>query len=117
MQDGLGVAVRAQHVAAGDQPLTQLPVVVDLAVEDDDLGAIFVEDRLLAAAQIDDAETSHAESDGTLDEDPLVVRTPMLERRAHALHEIPGNRTTRISVRKPRDAAHYLSLSSSSRNV
>src|SRR3989454_7695838 len=40
--------------------------VVDLAVEDDDLRPVFVEDRLSPARQVDDAEPTHPEADGAL---------------------------------------------------
>ena len=40
----------------------QLPVVVDLAVEDDANGAVLVVDRLMTACEVDDREPPHAET-------------------------------------------------------
>src|SRR6266566_4116051 len=60
-----------------------IAVVVDLAVEDDDLRLVFVEDRLSSARQIDDAEPSHPEADVAVHVGALVVRPPMTNRLAH----------------------------------
>ena len=83
MQDDLGVALSGEHVSLRDQPTPELAVVVDLAVEDDDLRVVFVEDRLSSARQIDDAEPSHPEADVAVHVGALVVRPPMTNRLAH----------------------------------
>jgi hypothetical protein len=54
VNDGLGVAPRREPVAARDQLITQFPVVVDFAVEDDPHRAVFVGDRLTASGHVDD---------------------------------------------------------------
>ena len=54
-------AFDAELMAARDQPLAELPVVVDLAVEDQLDRAVFVGDRLVGRlAQIDDAQAAEA---------------------------------------------------------
>src|SRR5690606_17757081 len=71
------------HVAPPDQPVPELAVVVDLAVEDDRDGAVFVGDGLAAAAQVDDAEPPHAEADAVGREESVLVRAATRDRRGH----------------------------------
>ena len=93
-------------MAAGDELPAELLIIVDLAVEDDDLGPVFVEDRLSATAQIDNAETSHAEADATVYEQPLVVGPPVADGRTHAAECLGGNGTIPFAVHDTDDAAH-----------
>ena len=106
MQNGLGVAGGADGVPAGDEPLAQVPVVVDLPVEDDHLRAVFVEDRLATAAQVDDAESAHAEADGALYVQPLVVGPAVRYRGAHPPQQRFRHRALPLPVHDSRDAAH-----------
>src|SRR5262249_4647806 len=60
MNDDFGVAmVGGKPVSGALELLAQLDVVVDLAVEDDRNGAVFVEDRLLTGGHVDDRQTAH----------------------------------------------------------
>ena len=56
VNDGLRVAVCAELVAFGFEPVAQLGKVVDLTIEHDPHRAVLVAHRLMAAADIDDAE-------------------------------------------------------------
>jgi len=87
MQNRLGIALRRECVSAPQQLAPQLAVIVDLAVEDDDLGPIFVENRLAPAGQVDDAEPPHAQSHGAVHIDALVVRPSVPDGFAHLPHE------------------------------
>ena len=62
-----------QRVAAGEQLLAQLGVVVDLAVEDDDDGAVLVGHRLRAAGDVEDREPPVAEADAVADVEAVAV--------------------------------------------
>src|SRR5256885_9788478 len=106
MEARLGRSARAKVVPWTDEAAAQVLVVVDLPVEDDDLGAVFVEDRLPAAAQIDDAEPAHAEPDPVADVDPLVIRAAMLHRGAHAAYQCLRHRPLPLPVHDSCDAAH-----------
>jgi hypothetical protein len=57
----LGVALGVEHMAQGLQFGDQFLVVVDLAVEDDDHRAVFVEQRLLAGGDVDDGQAPVAQ--------------------------------------------------------
>ncbi len=52
---------RAETMPLGFEQRAQIAVVVDLAVEDDPAGAVFVRHRLMAAGAIDDREPAMAE--------------------------------------------------------
>ena len=62
VNDGFRVGSGGKLMAPADQIGREIGIVVDLAVEDDRNGAVFIEDRLLAAAEIDDAETAMAQA-------------------------------------------------------
>src|SRR3954451_3302544 len=57
MQEDFDVAVRAEDVAFLLERVSELAIVVDLAVAEEDERAVFAVDRLVAAGQIDDAQT------------------------------------------------------------
>src|SRR5688572_18311564 len=84
MHDRFGVAVRAKRVAAFYEVLTQLDVVEDLAVERDPDRAVFVAQRLLARAQVDDGQAAMTQPDAGLDVIALLVRPTVQQRASHA---------------------------------
>src|ERR1044071_5442500 len=66
----------------------QFDVVVNLAIEDDTDCAVLVENRLVAAGQIDDAEAAVSESDVAAHEESLTVRTAVAERGRHPAQQV-----------------------------
>ena len=60
VDEGFGVAEGGEGVSEALELGAEFAVVVDFAVEDDGAGAVFVEDGLPAAGEVDDAEASHA---------------------------------------------------------
>src|SRR4051812_48334632 len=64
------------------------PVIVDFAVEHQPDGLVFVMDGLMSRGQIDDAQPSHPEADARLHMQTLIVRTPMPDDLAHAVHQV-----------------------------
>ena len=71
-------------MAAPNQIRAQFLKVINLAVVDDPSRLIFVEERLMTARQVDDAEAAHAQTGAILDEDAFVVRPTMNDHVAHA---------------------------------
>ncbi len=63
VDDGLGVRVGLEAMTAVLELLAEILEVVDLAVEDDADGAVFVVDRLVAAGDVDDGQAAHAQAD------------------------------------------------------
>src|SRR5260370_1196953 len=106
VQHRFRVALGAEAVTATEELGAKAPVVVDLAVEDDRLGPILGEDRLLSTHQVDDGEPPHAEPRASRHEDPLIVGTPVADRRAHGPDPLRLHRALRILVDDAYDAAH-----------
>ncbi len=79
----LGVAARAEDVPLGRQSGVQFEVVVDFAVEDDGDTAVFVEDRLIPARHVDDAQAAHPQGDAGGVEEAVTVRPAMGDARGH----------------------------------
>ena len=61
VNDRFGVALRPVAMPARFERRSHVAVVVDLAVVRDPHGAVFVGERLMAAGEIDDAETTMCE--------------------------------------------------------
>src|SRR4051795_8412517 len=91
MDDDLGVRVGFEAMSARLQGAAQLEVVIDLAVEYHPYRAIFVVNRLMAAAQIDDAQAPHRQTDTRLAKRAAVVRTSPHERAVHAVQRVIGD--------------------------
>jgi len=83
MGQDLGVAVGGQPVAAGQDGLAQLRVVVDLAVVHDDHGAVLVRHRLGPARHVLDRQPAVGEVNRLAAEEPLAVRPPVGDRVGH----------------------------------
>ena len=62
VDDGFGVGLGAEAMAAGLELAAELAMVVDLAVEDDPDRAVFVGHRLLAAGPVDDRQAPVTEA-------------------------------------------------------
>ena len=87
VHERLGIARGPQLVALLLQLRAQVAVVVDLAVEDGDDRAVLVEDRLVAAGEIDDAQTARAERDAVVREVALAVGPAMDDPIRHPADE------------------------------
>ena len=84
----LAVAARVHPVAPLLEPLAQLAVVVDLAVEDRHDVARLVEERLLAVLGIDDREAPHSEAHVRVEVLALAVRPAVRHPRHHRAHQV-----------------------------
>ena len=95
-------------MAVGNQSRPQCLEVVDLAVERDADGTVFVRHRLIAERrQVDDRETTEAEADAVVvaDEDSLRVGSAMVETIAHR-HDVLGADWRTVERQFTADAAH-----------
>jgi len=71
----------------------QLRVVVDLAVLDDDARTVLARDRLVAAGEVDDRETSRCERDRAVRVLAAAIRAAVRERRAHRRQPVEVGRS------------------------
>ena len=115
VHDGFGVGGRPEPVPAPRQVRAQLAIVVDLAVEDDDLGAVLVRDRLAPSFQVDDAQPAHAEADLPRDEKSFVVGPTVANGPAHRPDHSRLDGLLQIAVNDAYDAAHTSAGSSVTR--
>lgn len=58
-------------------------MVIDLTIENDPDGLVFVRDRLVTGGEVDDAKAAHADADLTIMVDALVIRTAVRDYVAH----------------------------------
>jgi hypothetical protein len=105
VNDRLRIAGRPQCVPAPLEIAPQLLVVVDLAVEDDPDGPVFVRDRLGAVIEIDDAEAPHADRHAVADVHTLIVRASMRHDAAHGTNLVLVNGLP-VPANYACDAAH-----------
>jgi hypothetical protein len=100
VHDALGVALGVEDVAQRLQFGDQFLVVVDLAVEDHDHRAVFVEQRLLAGGDVDDGQAPVAEAQAGLDVQAAFVRAAVrLRRRSCGAARVETARLPRVSNR------------------
>src|SRR5205085_1985905 len=89
----------------------QLGKIVNLAVENNPNAFVFVENGLMPAGKINDAETAHAQAHAVFDENAFVIRTAMHDRLAHAMDDIRVQGTVGAALHHAGYAAHGLSFS------
>src|SRR5262245_60282120 len=83
MDDDFGVGIRAELMAAREQPPAQFGKIVNLAVEDYPDRAVFVGDWLMARGQVNDRKPPHSQRDVVLEIKAFVVRAAMPNGRRH----------------------------------
>ena len=112
MDEDFDVGVsRAEPVAVLFQLALNLAEIVDLAVGDDLDVAGLVQNRLLAARQVNDGESAHAEPDAGQRDAALFVRPAMMQHAHHPLEVRGGNRPAQILLDNADDPAHGLNWS------
>ena len=77
-------------MSPGHELFGPLPIVENLAVEDDDHRPILVEDRLGAAGEIDNRQAAVAQPDVAVDEESVAVGAAVRQCAGH-----PGERVRR----------------------
>src|ERR1700691_1632714 len=88
-------------------------MVVDFTVENNPDRTVFIAEGLVSGCQIHNAEPSHADPDGTIGIDSLVVRPAMDHGTAHPAESL-GLTPTASELHDPSDATHVLALPLSS---
>ena len=102
----LGIAPGPEPVSPGFEVPAQLPVVIDLAIEDDLDRAVLVADRLVASLEINDREAAMDQADAGLRPESLRIRAAMGDGVPQALQQPDIDRTTDIGVDNASDSAH-----------
>src|SRR5262245_3410839 len=108
MDNCFRVRLCIELVTERDQVRREIAVIVDLAVKDHDYRSVFVEDRLFAAAEVDDTETTVSESDIVLDEITVIIRPTMRLNVGHPLNKTAIYRLSCVEIDDPANPAHRL---------
>src|SRR3954463_11005274 len=106
MDNGFGIGVGAENVAAGAQLVAQLDEVINFAVIDNPDGFVFVSDRLVTGGKVDDAEAPHAQPGRALNVIAVVVRTAVGDHIAHSAHDRRIGYAAAFRAHHSGDAAH-----------
>jgi hypothetical protein len=104
MQENLGIALRSQDVTVIDQAAAQLAVVINLAIEHQRQGAVFVVQRLVPAHYVDDRKATMHQPGRTMDNVTKVVRAALGQRCSHGFEQLPIRRVAWVN--DTGDAAH-----------
>ena len=105
VHEHLGIRARPEPMAGRDQLVSQLQIVVDLAVVDDQHGSVFIAEGLRTAGDVDDAQTHVRETDLRVGVAPGAVRATVPQRSGHAIEHL-GRHAARLAARDAREAAH-----------
>ena len=108
MHNDLGVAVGAEYMAGGPQFPGEFLEVVDLAVVDHHHGIILVEQRLLAAGEIDDGQAPVAEAKAGLGVNTAFIGTAMKLELVHALQQALVDRASAARIKNSDYATHVV---------
>jgi hypothetical protein len=84
----------------------EFEVVIDFAVEDYPGGARLVVNRLLAALEVNDGETTHGESRRAFEVKAVFIRPAMAYRLAHTPQQLTVNRSI-IAANYSYDSTHF----------
>jgi hypothetical protein len=87
-KDDLGIRGGSKVVPESEQFFPQRGVTVDLAIEHDNDGPIFVAHRLLPGCRVYDGESAHAQSYWTVDPPSFVVWSAMHQRAGHSADDL-----------------------------
>jgi hypothetical protein len=83
-----------ETVATRFQTAPQLPEIVDFTVEDDRDASGFIENWLVTAAEVNDAEPAHPERYRAIDKQALVVGAAMV----HLAQHLPQDAVRRLRI-------------------
>ena len=108
MNDDFGVAVGLEAMALFFELGAEFEEVVNLAVENGPCAAVFVENRLMASGEVDDAESAHAETGAVGDVESLVVGAAVDDLLAHMVHECFGDIALASCANDSSDSTHGL---------
>src|ERR1051326_6111424 len=110
VNDRFGIGTCFELVSARDEIGREIGKVIDLAVENDDNGTVLIEDRLLSAAEVNDAEAAMPEPDIVLDKVAMVIRSAVLLSGCHPLKHIVSYPVSYVEIDDPANPAHKLFL-------
>src|SRR5436309_15422484 len=95
-------------MTAAPQLRPQFLEVVDLAVENSDDAPVFIRDRLLAPAQVDDAQAAHSERHFFVEIHAGIIGTTVANHLEHVAENLSVRAIMRFVFVETADATHSL---------
>ena len=86
MNDHFRISVGVEAMAICLESPSQLGKVVDLSIQYNPDGAIFVMDRLAARRQVDDAQSAHTQPNAPADVNAFIIRSAVHNGLAHVMN-------------------------------
>src|SRR5438132_12127230 len=84
----------------------ELAVVIDLTIEDDPEGSVFVGQRLVAGRQVDDAQTTHPDAATAVPVKPTAIRPATGQHLSPSEQALTVRSPRSVAAEDPDDAAH-----------
>src|SRR5260370_38103383 len=84
----------------------ELAVVIDLTIEDDPEGSVFVGQRLVAGLQVDDAQTTHPDAETAVRVKPAAIRPATGQHLSHSEQALTVRWPRPVAAEDAEDAAH-----------
>src|ERR1700738_2110023 len=88
MNNCLGIAISTKAMPSLLEFFLKLRIIIDFSIEDDEDTLIFVENRLLAASQVDNGEAAHTKRNSLSYPGPLIIWPTVTNNLAHAVYEL-----------------------------
>src|SRR5690349_12253546 len=88
MDDTFRIGTSGELVAAIEEFLPQLRVIVNLSVQHDPNPAVLVRDRLVASDHVYDAQPAKTEANSRADKNAIIVRSTMDNRVGHSAYKL-----------------------------
>ena len=106
MHDDFGIGLTLEDMPFGEEEFAQLLVVINLAVENDPDIVVFVGQRLMAALDVNNAQTPHGQADILFDEEAFVVGPSMRDSSIHAGQHVTLDVPVAIGKEDAADSTH-----------
>lgn len=84
MENRFRVATRGETVPLFEKPAAKVLEIIDLPVEYNPCGAVFIRHGLMPGLEIDNAKAAHSDAAAGIDMNPFVIRPAMGNYRAHS---------------------------------
>lgn len=90
VQDTFRICIGFELMAAAEEILTQLQIVINLAIKNNPYRIILVAQRLRAFSNVNDGQPAEAQADPVADPQLRIVRSPVMDQIHHAANEMFG---------------------------
>src|SRR5690349_15035922 len=107
MNNRFGIGVGGETMAALQQLLSQLGIIVDFTVEQNPNGAVLVGNWLMSPGNVNYAEAAVPQSDSGGDINPGVVRPAMTQGVVHAADDFTPDHRLAFEFRDSANSAHF----------